>query len=133
MRRVFVILLATLMSLANYSCKSIRTIEVEKPVYIHDTTEVLTQRLDSIFVDRYHEIYSSSDTVFIRDSISVVHYKVEKDTVYSYIEKPIEVTKAVLMGNDNERNSFKDILAWSGAVAILVCVVYLLIWVRKKT
>ncbi|MBR3830998.1 MAG: hypothetical protein IKJ52_07075 [Muribaculaceae bacterium] len=120
------------MSLANYSCKSIRTIEVEKPVYIHDTTEVLTQRLDSIFVDRYHEIYSSSDTVFIRDSISVVHYKVEKDTVYSYIEKPIEVTKAVLMGNDNERNSFKDILAWSGAVAILVCVVYI-VWVRKKT
>lgn len=130
MRRVFVILLATLMSLANYSCKSVRTIEVEKPVYIHDTTEVRTKILDSIFVDRYHEVYSSSDTVFVRDSISSVHYKVEKDTVYSYIEKPIEVTKTVL--KDNERNSFKDILAWSGAVALLACVTYLLIWVRKK-
>lgn len=130
MRRVFVILLATLMSLANYSCKSVSTIEVEKPVYIHDTTEVRTKILDSIFVDRYHEVYSSSDTVFVRDSISSVHYKVEKDTVYSYIEKPIEVTKTILM--DNEQNSFKDILAWSGAVALLVCVTYLLIWVRKK-
>lgn len=128
MRRVFVILLATLMSLANYSCKSVRTIEVEKPVYIHDTTEVRTKILDSIFVDRYHEVYSSSDTVFVRDSISSVHYKVEKDTVYSYIEKPIEIEKKVFVEKDTQKTSSNFI--WISIVIIAIFI--MAIFLRKK-
>lgn len=128
MRRVLVILLATLMSLANYSCKSVRTIEVEKPVYIHDTTEVRTKILDSIFVDRYHEVYSSSDTVFVRDSISSVHYKVEKDTVYSYIEKPIEIEKKVFVEKDTQKTSSNFI--WISIVIIAIFI--MAIFLRKK-
>lgn len=128
MRRVFVILLATLMSLANYSCKSVSTIEVEKPVYIHDTTEVRTKILDSIFVDRYHEVYSSSDTVFVRDSISSVHYKVEKDTVYSYIEKPIEIEKKVFVEKDTQKTSSNFI--WISIVIIAIFI--MAIFLRKK-
>lgn len=128
MRRVFVILLATLMSLANYSCKSVRTIEVEKPVYIHDTTEVRTQILDSIFVDRYHEVYSSSDTVFVRDSILVVRYKVEKDTVYNYIEKPVETVRKVSVEEDTSKSSCNFI--WISIVIIAVLV--LAIFLRKR-
>ena len=128
MRRFFVILLATLMSLANYSCKSVRTIEVEKPVYIHDTTEVRTQILDSIFVDRYHEVYSSSDTVFVRDSILVVRYKVEKDTVYNYIEKPVETVRKVSVEEDTSKSSCNFI--WISIVIIAVLV--LAIFLRKR-
>ena len=128
MRRVFVILLATLMSLANYSCKSVRTIEVEKPVYIHDTTEVRTKILDSIFVDRYHEVYSSSDTVFVRDSISSVHYKVEKDTVYSYIEKPIEIEKKVFVEKDTQKTSSNFI--W--IIIVIIAIFIMAIFLRKK-
>ena len=130
MRRVFVILLATLMSLANYSCKSVRTIEVEKPVYIHDTTEVRTKILDSIFVDRYHEVYSSSDTVFVRDSISLVRYKIEKDTVYAYSEKPIEITKEVFVEKDH--SGIEKFLMIFGVLALLVILCVMLYYLYRK-
>ena len=130
MRRVFVILLATLMSLANYSCKSVRTIEVEKPVYIHDTTEVRTQILDSIFVDKYHEVSISSDTVFIRDSISLVRYKIEKDTVYAYSEQPIEITKEVFVEKDH--SGIEKFLMFFGVLALLVILCVMLYCLYKK-
>lgn len=129
MKRLIFILLLALMSVAICNCKSIKTIEVEKPIYCYDTIETLTAIYDSIYVDHYREVYTKADTVSITDSIVIVRYRLKKDTVYSYIEKPIEVTKKVLV--DKDHSGIVKKLMCFGILALLVIVCAMFYYCKK--
>lgn len=68
-------------------CKSIR--EVEKPVYIHDTTTAYRELHDSTFIDRWHTEYVKGDTVYRVDSVYGWRYVYKRDTSWVYREVPV--------------------------------------------
>ena len=70
-----------------------RTIKEQIPVYIHDTTRVVNTRLDSVYVDRWHDVVVKGDTVRIHDSTIITRDRYCHDTVYRYKEKPVKVTE----------------------------------------
>lgn len=130
MRKLIFILLLTLMSAVICNCKSIKTIEVEKPIYCCDTIETLTAIYDSIYVDHYREVHTKADTVRITDSIVILRYKLEKDTVYRNIEKPIEITKKVLV--DKDHSGIEKFLMIFGVLALLVILCVMLYYLYRK-
>lgn len=88
MRRILAAVAVTLM-LCLSGC---RTIKEQVPVYIHDTTQVVSVRIDSVYVDRWHVEYRDGDTVRIRDSVLVVRLVMRTDTAYRVVERPVTVT-----------------------------------------
>ena len=87
MKRLLFVL-AVLLSLSG--C---RTIKEQVPVYIHDTTRVVNTLLDSVYVDRWHEVVVKGDTVRIHDSTIITRDRYCHDTVYRYKEKPVKITE----------------------------------------
>ena len=81
-------------------CKTTHEIPV-----IHDTTYIVNTEYknrylhDSVYVDRYHEIFVKGDTVIIHDSVyehgTIQFYDTVKvtDTCYRYKDVPVEVIK----------------------------------------
>ncbi len=74
-------------------CKNCRTITVEKPVYIHDTTQMVKEVHDSTFIDRWHTEYQKGDTIYITDEVTKIVTKIKIDTAYKYVEKPVAISK----------------------------------------
>ena len=74
-------------------CKNWRTITVEKPVYIHDTTQMVKEVHDSTFIDRWHTEYQKGDTIYITDEVTKIVTKIKIDTAYKYVEKPVTISK----------------------------------------
>lgn len=74
-------------------CKNWRTITVEKPVYIHDTTQMVKEVHDSTFIDRWHTEYQKGDTIYITDEVTKIVTKIKIDTAYKYVEKPVAISK----------------------------------------
>lgn len=97
-----VVLLASTICLT--SCRTVRVVE-QVPVDVHDTTYVTKTLHDSTYIDRWHTIYQQSDTVYIRDSISVIKYSLIADTAFRYVEKPVTITRT-------ERVEVKKPLSW---------------------
>ena len=75
-------------------CEATRVVE-QVPVYVHDTTAVVREVYDSIYVDRWHAVYVEGDTVVVRDSVEIVRWKERKDTVYVEREKPVVTMRTV--------------------------------------
>lgn len=73
-------------------CKQWRTITVEKPVYIHDTTQTVKEVHDSTFIDRWNTVLQKGDTVYVTEKQKTVKYRTITDTAYKYVEKPVTVT-----------------------------------------
>jgi len=77
-----------------FSCKTMTkvvTVEVEKPVYIHDTTDRVREVHDTTTIEKTTTIEVKGDTVFINTTEKEKTKTSEKDTVYQYVEKPVEV------------------------------------------
>ena len=74
-------------------CRDWRTITVEKPVYIHDTTQMVRELHDSIYIDRWHTEYQKGDTIYITDEVTKTVTKIVRDTAYKYVEKPVTISK----------------------------------------
>lgn len=74
-------------------CKNWRTITVEKPVYIHDTTQMVKEVHDSTYIDRWHTEYQKGDTIFVTDEVTKIVTKIKIDTAYKYVEKPVTISK----------------------------------------
>lgn len=84
--------------LSLFSCRTIKTAHnaVSRDTLIVKEYEY---RLDSVYIDRYHNVYVKGDTVFKTDSIvnNVMRYvnttdtlyRSEKDTVFDTIEKVV--------------------------------------------
>lgn len=75
-------------------CETTRVVE-QVPVYVHDTTVVVREVYDSIYVDRWHAVYVEGDTVLVRDSVVLMRWRERTDTAYVYVEKPVEVEREV--------------------------------------
>lgn len=65
----------------------------EVPVYVHDTTKTVKEVHDSTFIDRWHTVYQKGDTIFVTDEVTKIVTKIQVDTAYKYVEKPITISK----------------------------------------
>lgn len=89
-RTVVAAALACLVAAA-VSCRSVKTVTVEVPIQVHDTTYVSQQVHDSVFVESKE--YVKGDTVYKYKTKYVEKTRI--DTVVTYIEKPVEIFKEV--------------------------------------
>ena len=80
---------ATVISLSG--CRSVRTVTVEKPVIIHDTTSVVKEVHDSTIVEREKVVEVKGDTVFVTQTEKTHREVAKKDTVHEVVEVPVEV------------------------------------------
>jgi len=100
-------------------CKNWRTITVEKPVYIHDTTQMVKEVHDSTFIDRWHTIYQKGDTVYITNNQITVKYRTITDTAYKYVEKPVTVTVSQIKEVEKPLKGWQKGLMWIGVVGLM--------------
>lgn len=119
MRAIIIIMAALLM----VGCKTTQTI-VEKPVYIHDTTQSVRVERDSVYVDRWHTIEVKGDTVYVTDSVWVVRYFRTTDTAYKYIEKPVNVEVTKIQEVTKPLGFWRKLLIYNGIFWLLVVGVY---------
>lgn len=119
MRAIFIIMAALLM----VGCKTTQTI-VEKPVYIHDTTQSVRVERDSVYVDRWHTIETIGDTVYVTDSVWVVRYFRTTDTAYKYIEKPVNVEVTKIQEVTKPLGFWRKLLIYNGIFWLLAVSVY---------
>ena len=119
MRTIIVIMAALLM----VGCKTTQTI-VEKPVYVHDTTQSVRVERDSVYVDRWHTIEVKGDTVYVTDSVWVVRYFRTTDTAYKYIEKPVNVEVTKIQEVTKPLGFWRKLLIYNGIFWFLVVGVY---------
>jgi len=119
MRAIIIIMAALLM----VGCKTTQTI-VEKPVYIHDTTQSVRVERDSVYVDRWHTIEVKGDTVHVTDSVWVVRYFRTTDTAYKYIEKPVNVEVTKIQEVTKPLGFWRKLLIYNGIFWFLVVGVY---------
>lgn len=119
MKAIIVIMAALLM----VGCKTTQTI-VEKPVYIHDTTQSVRVERDSVYVDRWHTIEVKGDTVHVTDSVWVVRYFRTTDTAYKYIEKPVNVEVTKIQEVTKPLGFWRKLLIYNGIFWLLVVGVY---------
>lgn len=77
-------------------CKDVATIKTDS-VYVTKYDTKYQYIHDSIYTDRWHNVYLSGDTVFIADSVEVFKYRFIRDTITStdtiYKYKDTEVVK----------------------------------------
>lgn len=119
MKAIIVIMAALLM----VGCKTTQTI-VEKPVYIHDTTQSVRVERDSVYVDRWHTIEVKGDTVFLTNNQITVKYRTVTDTVYKYVEKPVEVEVEKIKEVEKPLGFWRKLLIYNGIFWLLVVGVY---------
>jgi hypothetical protein len=99
-------------------CKATKVIE-QVPVYIHDTTQTVRELHDSIYIDRWHTIEVKGDTVYWRDSISLVKWLVRTDTAYRFVEKPVVVSKTEITTQHMPTGQVSDIFFPTSIVCAL--------------
>ena len=112
------------------SCRSVRTIAVEKPIYIHDTLSVERVRVDSVEVTKWHTEYMQGDTVRLIDSVYIRQTSYKHDTIREIQEKPVEVEKVVEV--ERKQSKLHKIMIGSGvALWLIVFIVATGIILRK--
>lgn len=111
-------------------CKHIETI-VEKPVYIHDTTQTVKVQYDSIHIDHWHTIYQKGDTVFVTETEIKYRERVRVDTAYKYVEKPVTVSKTETVEVEKPLSWWQKTFVWIG-VLCLIGIVLWLVWKFRK-
>ena len=100
------------------SCRSVRTIAVEKPIYIHDTLSVERVRVDSVEVTKWHREYMQGDTVRLIDSVFIRQISRKHDTIREIQEKPVEVEKVVEV--ERKHSKLHKIMIGSGVALWLI-------------
>lgn len=100
-------------------CKNWRTITVEKPVYIHDTTQMVKEVHDSTFIDRWHTEYQKGDTIYITDEVTKIVTKIKIDTAYKYVEKPVAISKTETVEVKKPLTWLQKGLMWAGAIGLI--------------
>ena len=130
-RTVVAAALACLVAAA-ISCRSVKTVTVEVPIQVHDTTYVSQQVHDSVFVESKE--YIKGDTVFLCKTKYVE--KTKTDTIVKYVERPVEIVKEVKTTKYVERRLrwWKRAFMGIGASVVLftlMAIIYLAIKTKK--
>lgn len=100
------------------SCRSVRTIAVDKPIYIHDTLHTESVRVDSVEVTKWHTEYMQGDTVRLIDSVYIRQTSYKHDTIREIQEKPVEVEKVIEV--ERKQTKLHKIMIGSGVALWLV-------------
>lgn len=100
------------------SCRSVRTISVDKPIYIHDTLHTESVRVDSVEVTRWHTEYMQGDTVRLIDSVYIRQTSYKHDTIREIQEKPVEVEKIIEV--ERKQTKLHKVMIGSGVALWLV-------------
>lgn len=124
----FFLILSVLTSFS--SCKSL-TKTVEVPVYIHDTTQTVKVQHDSTYIDRWHSVEVKGDTVYITNEVTKTVTKIQTDTAYKYIERPIPVTHTETVEVKKPLSWWQKTFMWMGVWG-LMGLIDVLIWKTKK-
>lgn len=75
------ILYSLILMLFVTSCKTSKTIEsVHDTLYINNKTIDYKYLHDSIYIDRWHNVYTKGDTIFMTDSVVKYKYVINNDT-----------------------------------------------------
>ena len=121
------------LAFAAASCCTTKTVTVEVPFPVHDTTYVSQQIHDSVYVENTE--YIKGDTVY-KTKWKYVE-KTKTDTIYRYIEKPVETIKEVVKTEyvEKELRWWQKSLMFFGGLLIFGMAVYMakLAWVTRKT
>ena len=104
---------------------------VEVPVYIHDTTQIVSEVHDSTFIDRWHTEYQKGDTIFITNEVTKIVTKIKTDTAYKYIEKPVVVSQTKTVEVEKPLTWWQKTFVWIG-VLCLIGIVLWLVWKFRK-
>ena len=113
-------------------CKNWRTITVEKPVYIHDTTQMVKEVHDSTFIDRWHTEYQKGDTIYITDEVTKIVTKIVRDTAYKYVEKPVTISKTETVEVKKPLRWWKKGLMWAGAIGLITVLAAVALRLRRS-
>lgn len=115
------ILIMAVAAVAMCSCRTVRVVE-QVPVEVHDTAYITKTMHDSTYIDRWHTIYQQADTVYIRDSISVIKYSLITDTAYRYIERPVTVSKMETVEVEKPLRWWQKGLIYIGILSLLAII-----------
>ncbi|MBP5545724.1 MAG: hypothetical protein J6X59_00370 [Bacteroidales bacterium] len=111
-------------------CSATKVIE-QVPVYVHDTTQTVRELHDSIYVDRWHTEYQKGDTIFITNEVTKTVTKIQVDTSYQYVEKPVVVSKTEIVEVEKKLGWWQKLFIWLGVITLLAGIAYLLYKLRK--
>jgi len=111
-------LLLAMLVVFTASCRSVRTITVDKPIYIHDTLHTESVRVDSVEVTKWHTEYMQGDTLRLIDSVYIRQTSYKHDTIREIQEKPVEVEKIVEV--ERKQSKLHKIMIGSGVALWLV-------------
>ena len=119
------IVVAALICLATsmVSCRTIKTVTVEVPVHVHDTTYIAHHIHDSVYIENTE--YVKGDTVF-KTKVKYVE-KLKFDTVYEYIEKPVNTVTEVVKTQyvEKELRWWQKSLMFFGALLLFGIIIYI--------
>jgi hypothetical protein len=111
-------LLLAMLVVFTASCRSVRTIAVDKPIYIHDTLHTESVRVDSVEVTKWHTEYMQGDTVRLIDSVYIRQTNYKHDTIREIQEKPVEVEKIIEV--ERKQSKLHKMMIVSGVALWLV-------------
>jgi len=127
MRKFFVTLLLILSALVLIGCGTTKQIAVVDHVK-QDTIYLSKIQYDSIFINQYHAIDRSSDTIFIEDVKVEYRYKLLRDTTYIHHTDSIPVIKEVEVTREVRYIPWwSKALNWIGAIALVLFFIFLTI------
>lgn len=81
-RIVAFILLAMFLLALGTSCKCPKELVTADTVYVDKTRVEYRTQYDSVWVDRWHTIYTLGDTVYRLDSVAYLKYLLKTDSIY---------------------------------------------------
>lgn len=100
------------------SCRSVN--EIVKEVPVHDTTYITKTERDSVYFENIVKEYVKGDTVYSENTVTKYVERTKTDTLYNYIEKPVEVEKIVEV--EKKLTWFQKTLMWMGVGFVLVVI-----------
>lgn len=124
------IAVAFVVSVTASSCRSAKEVIREVEVPIHDTTYVVKNVKDSVFVDRFVKEYVKGDTVFFEKYITRYAERVKTDTVRVYKEVPVQTTVEVEKVVKTPLKWWQKGLMLVGILSLMFGAVY--VWLRIK-
>lgn len=92
MKRLLYLLTIAMVAMLLCGCKGTQQI-VERPVYIHDTTQAVLVQKDSVFVHDSIYLYKNGDSVYISQTITRYITQLKHDTIREMQEVPVEVVR----------------------------------------
>ena len=127
MERLMQFLAVAAVGISLTGCKGTRQI-VERPVYIHDTSEVVSVQKDSVFVHDSVYVYKNGDTLYITKWLTKSVTKIQHDTVREVQEIPVEVVKTEVRVVEKPLKWWQKTLQFLGLLVVVAGLGFGLAW-----